>query len=61
MNINKFTIKAQECVQQAQQLAFENGNPSIENAHLMKSIFENDEEVISFIFNKTGANINRAK
>ncbi len=60
MNINKFTIKAQECVQQAQQLAFENGNPSIENAHLMKSIFENDEEVISFIFNKTGANINRA-
>ena len=61
MNINKFTIKAQECVQQAQQLAFENGNPSIENAHLLKSIFENDEEVISFIFNKTGANINRAK
>ncbi len=61
MNINKFTIKAQECVQQAQQLAFENNNPSIENAHLLKSIFENDEEVISFIFNKTGANIGRAK
>ncbi len=61
MNLNKFTIKAQECMQTAQQLAFENNNPAIENAHILKSIFENDEEVITFILNKTGANSQRIK
>lgn len=59
MNINKFTIKAQSCVQSAQQIAFESQNPSIENAHLLKGIFENDEEIISFVFSKLGANLQR--
>ena len=59
MNINKFTIKAQSCVQSAQQTAFETQNPSIENAHLLKGIFENDEEIISFVFSKLGANLQR--
>ncbi len=61
MNINKFTIKAQECLQSAQQTAFENHNPSIENAHILKGIFDNDEEIISFVFSKVGANLNRVK
>lgn len=61
MNINKFTIKAQECIQSAQQVAFENQNPSIENAHLLKGILENDEEIITYLFSKTGANLNRVK
>ncbi len=61
MNINKFTIKAQECLQSAQQTAFENQNPSIENAHILKGIFDNDEEIIAFVFNKVGANLNRVK
>ena len=59
MNINKFTIKAQACVQSAQQSAFELQNPSIENAHILKGIFENDEEIISFVFSKLGANLQR--
>jgi ATP-dependent Clp protease ATP-binding subunit ClpB len=59
MNINKFTIKAQSCVQSAQQIAFEAQNPSIENAHLLKGIFDNDEEIISFVFSKLGANLQR--
>jgi ATP-dependent Clp protease ATP-binding subunit ClpB len=59
MNINKFTIKAQTCVQSAQQSAFETQNPSIENAHILKGIFENDEEIISFVFSKLGANLQR--
>lgn len=61
MNINKFTIKAQDCIQSAQQIAFEHQNPSIENAHLLKGILENDEEIISFIFSKLGANQQRVK
>ncbi|MES2617846.1 MAG: ATP-dependent chaperone ClpB [Bacteroidota bacterium] len=61
MNINKFTIKAQESVQSAQQLAFENSHAAIDNTHLLKSILENDEEVIAFIFSKTGANMGRTK
>jgi ATP-dependent Clp protease ATP-binding subunit ClpB len=59
MNINKFTIKAQSCVQSAQQSAFETQSPSIENAHLLKGIFDNDEEIISFVFSKLGANLQR--
>ncbi|MEX0596806.1 MAG: Clp protease N-terminal domain-containing protein, partial [Candidatus Paceibacterota bacterium] len=61
MNINKFTIKAQECIQSAQQSAFEGGHPSIENAHLLKGILENDEEIITYIFGKLGANLGRVK
>lgn len=61
MNINKFTIKAQECIQSAQQQAFENQNPSIENAHILQGIFDNDEEITSYLFSKTGANLQRVK
>lgn len=61
MNINKFTIKAQECLQSAQQQAFENKNPTIDNAHILKGILENDEEVITYVFSKTGANIQRVR
>src|SRR5690606_23621044 len=59
MNIDKFTIKTQECLQSAQQTAFEAGHPTIGNTHLLKGISENDEEIISYIFNKTGANLQR--
>ena len=58
MNLNKFTIKAQEVVQHAQQLAFDNKNQSIETAHLLKSLLDNDEEVLDYLLKKTGANIN---
>jgi ATP-dependent Clp protease ATP-binding subunit ClpB len=61
MNINKFTIKAQECIQSAQQSAFEAGHPVIENAHILKGVLENDEEVFSFLCGKVGANSARIK
>ena len=57
MNFNNFTIKSQEVVQQAQQIAQGLGHQQIENAHLLKSIFEVDENVIPFILNKLGVNI----
>ncbi|WP_194852591.1 ATP-dependent chaperone ClpB [Nonlabens antarcticus] len=52
MNINKLTIKSQEALQQAQQLAQELGHQIIENAHLFKAISKIDENVLPFIFKK---------
>ncbi len=58
MNFNKFTIKSQEAVQHAQQLATELGHQAIENGHLLKGIISVDENVLPFIFNKLGVNEN---
>ncbi|MEN8124059.1 MAG: ATP-dependent chaperone ClpB [Bacteroidota bacterium] len=57
MNFNNFTIKSQEAVQQAQQIAQGYGNQQIENAHILKGILEVDENVTPFILNKLGVNI----
>lgn len=56
MNIDKFTIKAQQAIQEAHQLASENSHQLIENGHLLKAIFESDQTVLPFMLNKTGAN-----
>ena len=56
MNLNNFTIKSQEAVQQAQQIAQGFGHQQIENAHILKGVFEVDDNVIPFILNKLGAN-----
>lgn len=57
MNLNNFTIKSQEAVQQAQILAQENGHQQIENAHLLKGIFNVDDNVTPYLFQKTGVNL----
>ena len=57
MNINKFTIKSQEAVQQAQQLAQSFGQQQIENEHIFKAIFEVDENVAPFILKKLNVNV----
>jgi len=56
MNFNKFTIKAQEAVQQAQQIAMGKGHQSIEPAHILKGVLEVDENVSPYLFKKVGAN-----
>ena len=56
MNLNNFTIKSQEAVQQAQQIATATGNQSIETGHLLKGLIETDENVISFLLKKLNAN-----
>ncbi len=58
MNFNNFTIKSQEVVQRAQQIAIGNETQTIELGHVLKGAFEVDENVIPFIFNKLGVNIN---
>jgi ATP-dependent Clp protease ATP-binding subunit ClpB len=57
MNFNNFTIKSQEAVQRAQQIAQGFGHQQIENAHILKGIFEVDENVTPFILNKLGVNV----
>ncbi len=58
MNLNNFTIKAQEAVQKAQQIAFSNNHQSIENAHILKALLEVDENVVGYLFKKLNVNIN---
>ena len=57
MNFNQFTIKSQEAVQQAQQLAQELNHQQIEVDHLLKAIFTVDENVTPFVFKKMGVNL----
>ncbi|QNJ99203.1 ATP-dependent chaperone ClpB [Constantimarinum furrinae] len=56
MNFNNYTIKSQEVIQQAQQLAQSFGNQQIEIEHIMKAIFEVDENVTPFILKKLNVN-----
>ncbi|WP_222984362.1 ATP-dependent chaperone ClpB [Flagellimonas meishanensis] len=56
MNFNNFTIKSQEAIQRAQQLAQEYSHQQIENEHLFKAIAEVDENVLPFILKKLNVN-----
>jgi len=57
MNFNNFTIKAQEAVQTAQQIAQQYGHQELQNEHFFKAIEQVDENVLPFLFKKL--NINR--
>jgi ATP-dependent Clp protease ATP-binding subunit ClpB len=59
MNLNNFTIKAQEAVQKASEIASGNQQQAIETAHLLKGLLTVDENVISYLFKKLNININR--
>ncbi|HFA52146.1 MAG TPA: ATP-dependent chaperone ClpB [Bacteroidetes bacterium] len=56
MNLKNLTIKSQEAIQRAQQLAMEHGNQQIEPGHLLKAIMEVDESVTPFVIKKLGVN-----
>ena len=56
MNINKYTIKAQEAVQEAVKRAERQGQQAIEPEHLLSGILQAAEEVTRFIFQKLGLN-----
>lgn len=57
MNFNNFTIKSQEALQHAQQIAQSMEHQQIENEHLLKAIFEVDENVTPFILKKLNVNL----
>jgi len=54
MNFKNYTIKSQEAIQQAQQLAMSHKHQAIENGHLLKAIFELDENATPFLLKKMG-------
>ena len=56
MTLDKFTIKAQEAVQQAVNTAQMNGQQVIEPVHILKGILEKAKDVTNFIFQKLGVN-----
>ena len=57
MNFNNFTIKAQEVIEHSVELARRKSQQNIEPAHLMKSILEETESIVQFLFRKIGINI----
>ncbi|MGV8878861.1 MAG: ATP-dependent chaperone ClpB [Sphingobacteriaceae bacterium] len=61
MNLNNFTIKAQEAVQRASEITSSAQQQAIENAHLLKGLMMVDENVILFLLKKLNVNINRLK
>ena len=56
MTLDKFTIKAQETVQQAVVIARQNGQQSIEPVHLMMALMDKAQDVVGYIFQKLGMN-----
>lgn len=57
MNLNQFTIKAQQAIQLAQQLAAQHKQQAIENIHLLKAIIDADEHLIPALLQKLNVNV----
>lgn len=58
MNLNNFTIKAQEAISEANLAAVSNGQQHIENAHILAGILKADENLTQHILSKFGINQN---
>jgi ATP-dependent Clp protease ATP-binding subunit ClpB len=61
MNLQQYTIKSQEAINKAIEIALGYGQNTVEPAHLLKALLEIDEHVLPFILKKSNANINRMK
>jgi ATP-dependent Clp protease ATP-binding subunit ClpB len=57
MDINKFTLKTQEAIQQAQTLAETDGNQAIETGHILKGILLTDQDVTPYLLGKLGVDM----
>jgi ATP-dependent Clp protease ATP-binding subunit ClpB len=58
MDFKNFTIKAQEAVQKATEIAGGNQQQAVETGHLLKGLLQSDENVFSFLASKLGVNLN---
>ena len=56
MTLENFTIKAQEAVQRAVEIARQGGQQSIEPVHLLKGVTDKGKDVVTYIFQKLGVN-----
>jgi len=57
MNLNNFTIKAQEILQQAQQLAYNSQNANIETAHMLQALIDDKDGPIPYLLKKNAVNM----
>ncbi len=57
MDFKTYTVKAQEVVQKASEIALGNGQQAIETGHLLQAILSEDENVVGFIAKKLGVNL----
>ncbi|HEX8277743.1 MAG TPA: Clp protease N-terminal domain-containing protein, partial [Segetibacter sp.] len=57
MNLNNYTIKSQEIIQQAQQVAFNNSNPNIETNHVLKALLDDENSPVEFLLKKNNVNV----
>lgn len=57
MNLNNFTIKSQEAIQKASEIAQAENHQAIETGHLLQGLFSTDESISGFIFNKLNINL----
>src|SRR5579871_644038 len=53
---DKFTIKAQEAIQQANEIASENGNPEMVPLHLLAALLQDSEGIVVPVLTKLGIN-----
>ena len=58
MNMNNFTIKASEAVQNAQQLAFNQKNPNIEAEHILQALLDMEDSPIEYLLKKNNVTLN---
>lgn len=58
MNLNNFTIKAAEAIQQAQQIAFNHKNSSIETEHFLKALLDMEDSPVDYLLKKNNVTIN---
>ncbi|MEO7310555.1 MAG: ATP-dependent chaperone ClpB [Chitinophagaceae bacterium] len=58
MNLNNFTIKAQEAIAKSQQLAFNNNNPNIETEHILSALLSDEDSPVEYLLKKNNTNVN---
>src|ERR1700754_1106464 len=57
MNLNNFTIKAQEAITRSQQLAFNSQSPAIDTEHLLKALLTEEDSLVVFLLKKNNVNV----
>jgi ATP-dependent Clp protease ATP-binding subunit ClpB len=57
MNLNNFTIKASEVIQQAQQLAYNGKNPNMETEHILRALLKMEDSPVEYLLKKNNVNI----
>lgn len=58
MNLNNFTIKAQEAIAGSQQIAFNNNNINIETEHILKALLSDQDSPVDFLLKKNNVTVN---